>query len=95
MLSTPIRIAMRNGLLEGPSLNYISPSPRVSWSYFCVARQVLFSMMLLAPLIEPTPVLLLFQNETVLCDVSDSFVVVRHCCCPPAPEWRCRGLQTA
>ena len=76
MLSTTIRITTRSGIVERASLISISPSPRVSWSCFCVARQVLLSLMLLTPLNGPTPVLLLLQDDAVLCDVSDSFPVV-------------------
>ena len=43
-LSTAIRITMPSRLMEGAPLIYISPSPRVSWSCVCVARQVLFTM---------------------------------------------------
>ena len=76
MLSTAICITMRNGLMERAPLISISPSPRVSWSCFCVARQVLFSLKLLTPLIGPMPVLLLLQDGAILYDVSDSFAVV-------------------
>ena len=61
-LSTAIRITMPSRLMEGAPLIYISPYPRVSWSCFYVARQVLFSLMLLTPLIGPTPMLLLLEN---------------------------------
>ena len=75
MLSTAICITISNGLLER-ALSCISPSPRVSWSCFCVARQVLFSLKLLTSLIGPTPVLLLLHDDAFLYDVSDSFAVV-------------------
>ena len=76
MLSTTIRITTRSGIVERASLISISPSPRVSWSCFCVARQVLLSLMLLTPLNGPTPVLLLLHDDAFLYDVSDSFAVV-------------------
>ena len=78
ILSTAIRITMRSELMERAPLISISPSPRFSWSCFCVARQVLVSLTLLTPLIGPTPVLLLLQNGAILYDVSDSFAVVAH-----------------
>ena len=98
MLSTVIRITMRIGLMERAPLISVSPSSRVAWSCFYVARQVLFSLMLLTLLIGLTPVLLLLQDGAILYDVSDFFCsscTSRHCCCPPPPVWRYRGLRPA
>ena len=97
MLSTVICITVRNGLMERAPLIYVSSSPRASWSCFCVARQVLFSLKLLTPLTGPTSVLLFLQDGAILYDVRliCSSCTSRHRCCLAPPAWRCRGLRPA
>lgn len=70
---TAVRIDIR---IEISLLIIVPPSPHAPWSSFDLARQVIFSLMLLTPLIRPTPVLFSFRTAQVLYDMRDSFAVV-------------------